>query len=415
MRKRMTIMIIALGIIFGGIIGYNIFKGIMMKRYFAHFESPAVTVSSVTVKEQNWEPRLPAVGNFSAMNGVNVGSEAAGNVVQLLFDSGQFISKDELLLVIDDSVEQAKLKYNQSELTLQQLNYKRMSDLFKRGATPSSSVDEAKARLQQAEANVESTQAAIAQKHIKAPFTGKLGIRQVSLGQYITPGQTNIVTLQSLDPLFLEFYLPEQLLPKLHLNQPINFTVEQNPDVIFEGKITALNAKVDINTHNILIQATVPNCPSDVLTNLTKTNLFKTSKDPNSGKTLVQCDSELNQKNKIKQYNFIPGMFAAIDISQPKLPNVIVLPTTAISYSLYGNSVFLINKEKTDEGKEILKVKRTFIETGDQQGNYTVVTKGLKAGQIVVSSGDLKLEDDTRVEINNTVNLPNIAPVKLSE
>jgi len=420
MKKRMIIMLIALIIVFGGIIGFNLFKNFMMKRYFAHYTPPAVTVSSVTAKKQDWEPTIPAIGNFIAINGVDVNSEASGQVREIHFDSGQFIEKGSPLIVIDDSIDKATLNFNQSELALQELNYKRQLDLFKRGATPSSSVDEAKARLQQAQANVEKTQVLIRQKHITAPFSGQLGIRQINVGQYIVPGDTSIVTLQSMDPLFLEFYLPEQLLTQLDINQGIIFSVEQSPDLLFEGKITAINAKVDVKTHNIQVQATVPNCPLKALTDAEHSPLVKVKKQPHNGKKIVSCNSELNKKNKIVEFNFIPGMFAAIDIEQPVKANVVVLPTTSISYSLYGDAVYIIEKDKEakkdTDGKDLLHVKRVFVTTGEQQGNYTVIKKGVKAGQLVVGSGELKLQDGTHVIINNDVQLKDIKdPKKLGE
>lgn len=419
LKKRMIIMIIALIIVFGGIIGFNLFKSYMMKRFFAHFEMPAVTVSSVTAEKRDWRPALPAVGNFVAINGVDVNSQASGKVTQIHFDSGEFVEKGKPLIDIDDRVEQATLQFNQAELTLQQINYKRQTDLFKRGATPSSSVDEARAKLEQAQAEAEKTKTLISQKHIKAPFSGQLGIRQINLGQYITPGQTSIVPLQSMDPLFLEFYLPEHLLKRIHVMQDITFTVEQNPGLIFTGKITAINAKVDINTHNIKVQATVPNCPVEALKNPTQSKLVKTKKLETHDEWVVECNTELNSKQNIKNFNFIPGMFADIKVRQPTKSDVVVLPTTAISYSLYGDSVYIIESDKSKEdkkGQEIYRVKRVFVTTGDQQGNFTVVTSGLKAGQTVVGAGALKLQDGTRVIINNDVKLNDkVNPETLSE
>lgn len=409
MRKRMIFMIIALVIVFGGLIAYNFIKSLLMKRYFAQYEPPAVSVSAVTASQRDWKPRIPAVGNFKAINGVEVNSEAAGIVVKIHFESGQMVQKSAPLIDIDDSVDQANLKFNQSELALREINFKRQSDLFKRGATPSSSLDEATAGLRQAEANVEKTQMLIRQKHITAPFTGKLGIRKTNLGQYITPGQTSIVTLQSTDPLYLEFYLPEQLFKRLHLNQLIQFSVEQNPGLLFEGRITAINAKVDTNTHNIQVQATVPNCPAILINDLSGStaNLYSIKKQASSDKTIISCDTALNTKNNITQFNFIPGMFAAIEVDQPPIPHVIVLPTTAISYSLYGNSVFVIEKRK--DNPTHLEVKRVFVSTGDEQGNYVVINKGIQAGQQIVNSGELKLQNSTRVTINNEVQLKDIS------
>ncbi len=403
MKKRTRIMMLSLGVVFGGLIVFNVFKSLMMKWFFAHYVPPAVTVSSTKARLQKWEPRINAVGNFVAINGVEVNSQAAGNVVAIHFNSGQYINEGNPLIDIDDSVDQAILKSHQSESALQDLNYKRQTDLLKHGATSGSIVDESRAKLLQAQANVEKTEATIRQKHITAPFSGQLGIRQVNLGQYITPGQTSIVTLQSMDPLYLEFYLPEQMYKRLHINQAITFSVEQNPNVHFAGKITAINSKIDPNTHNIQVQATVPNCPAEAMASPKKSRLVTIKTQPLDGTPMILCNTEENTKHKTVQYTFIPGMFSAIEIEQPTRPDVVVLPTTAISYSLYGNSVYIIEKDKDDQ--ELLTVKRVFVETGDQQGNYTVINSGVKAGQDVVSSGELKLQDGTRVIINNTIKL----------
>lgn len=410
MSKRMTIMVIILVIVFGGIIAFNIFKSIMMKRYFSKFATNAVTVSSVKAVEHDWQPQFHAVGNFVAIKGVNVASQAAGNVVAIHFESGQYVEEGTPLIDIDDFVEQATLKFNQAELALQNINYKRQTDLFKRLATPGSSVDEAKAKLLEAEANVEKTEAMIRQKHIRAPFSGQIGIRQVNLGEFITPGTTSIAPLQSLDPLFMRFYIPEQLATKLKLNQPITFSVEQYPEFIFEGKITAINAIIDANTHTIEVQATIPNCPADALKDPMHSSLISMNKQSGSKKLRIFCNGESNQKNKVTEFGFIPGMFAFVNIEQPIIKNVITLPSTAISYSLYGNSVFVIEplSQATQDrnGKAVFQVKQVFVITGDQEGNNTIIKDGVKPGQDVVSSGELKLQNGTRVVINNDVKLP---------
>ncbi|CAM2940539.1 efflux RND transporter periplasmic adaptor subunit [Legionella worsleiensis] len=413
MKKRMTIMGIALLVVFGGIIAFNLIKAMMIKQFFASYEPPAVTVSSAVAESVDWLPTLSAIGNFVAINGVEVNSEASGNVIKIDFESGQFVNKDAPLITIDDSIDQALLKFNQSELTLKELNYQRQIDLYKRGATPSSSVDEAKANLQQAQAKVEQMQAQINQKHITAPFAGRLGIRQVNLGQFISPGQTSIVSLQSLDPLYLEFYIPEQLYKRIMPNQNIYFSVEEFPNSIFEGTISAVNSKIDTNTHNVLIQASLPNCPAAALKDPEHSPLVKTRKEPRGSKLIISCNSDVNRTKNISEYVFIPGMFASIDIPQPAEPNTVIVPSTAISYSLYGNSVYVIEKnsagKKNKDGSDQLSVNRVFVTTGEQQGNYTVVKKGIKAGQLVVSTGDLKLQNGTSVVINNSVQLTEIS------
>lgn len=410
-KNRTRKMIIALSIVFGGMIAFNLFKGFMIKRYFSNFVPPAVSVSTVMTTQTTWQPTLNAVGNFMAVNGVGVSAQTSGQVVSIHFNSGQAVLEGDPLIDLDDSIEQATLKSNLSELALQEINFKRQTELLKRGATSGSSVDETRAKLLQAQANVEKTRASIRHKHITAPFSGQLSIRQVNLGQYITPGQTTIVSEQSMDPLFLEFFLPEQMHRNLFVNQPILFSVDQNPDVLFEGKITAINSHIDINTHNIEVQATVPNCPIQAMKDPAHSPLVKLKKQNVSEKMIVSCDSQTNQAHKITQFNFIPGMFASIQIIQPTQKNVILLPTTAISFSLYGDSVYLVEKDK--EKSERLIAKRVFVVTGEQQGNETVIKKGIKPGQQIVDSGELKLQEGTAVVVNNSVKLnENTGPLR---
>ena len=410
MNKRMRNMMIALAVVFGGILVFNLFKAFMLKRFFASYKPPAVTVSSVVATMRDWNPSINAVGNFVAINGVEINSEVSGKIVALHFDSGQFVFKDTPLVDLNDSVERATLQFNQADLALQSINYKRQLDLLKLGATPSSSVDQSHAKLMEAQAIVDKTQALINLKHIKSPFSGLLGIRQVNLGQYVTPGQTDIVTLQSMDPLYLKFHLPEQRINDLHLNQAITFSVEQSPNELFEGRITAINSKIDTNTHNIELQALLFNCPASATQSPEKSPLVTIKKRPFTTRRIVVCNTNLNTDNKITEFNFFPGMFARIEIEQPPIHDVIALPSTAISYSLYGNSVFVIEKGKSDPS--ILQVKRVFIKTGDQKGNYTVIRSGVKAGQVVVSSGELKLQNGTRVVINNTIKLDETPDLK---
>ncbi len=409
----MTIMGLSLLVVFGGIIAFNLVKAFMINRFFASYQPPAVSVSSAIAQAVDWNPTIDGIGNFVATDGVDVNSEASGNVIEIHFESGQYVEKDEPLITIDDAIDQALLKFNQSELSLKQLEYNRQTDLYKRGATPISSVDEAKANLQQAQAKVEQIQAQINQKHIKAPFAGRLGIRQVNLGQYVSPGQTSVVSLQSMDPLYLDFYLPEQYYKQIKIDQPISFTVQEFPDFMFEGKISAINSKIDLTTHNVQVQATLANCPTEALKDPKNSTLIKTKTIERSDKLMISCNSDENRKNKVNQFVFVPGMFSSIQIKQAPEPNTVIVPSTAISYSLYGNSIYLIEKSKENgkNGEPQLVVKRVFVVTGEQEGNYTVIKRGIKAGQEIVSTGDLKLQNGTPVRINNSVKLdstPNV-------
>lgn len=419
LKKRMRVMIIALSIIFGGIIGFNYFKAFMIKRFFRSFEMPAVTVSSVTAKMTNWQPNLEAIGTVIAINGVEINSETAGKVVKIHFESGQLVNENAPLVDLEDSIEQAELKFSQANLALKQINYQRQESLLKKGATPSSSVDEAKASLEQAQSDIEKISTFIRQKHITAPFSGKLGIRQVNLGEYLSPGQSKIVTLQSLDPLYLEFFLPEQNLKKIHVGQKILFRVDEAPGLLFTGKLSAIDAKVDTNTHNIRVQATIANCPQSALQNPNQDQTIQLHRDNSTGSLIMTCDTEKNTQHKIQNFAFTPGLFASLDIEQPSSPNTLILPSTAISYSLYGNSVFIISPsahEKDEQGHPVLRVKRVFVTTGEQRGNFTVIKSGIKAHDLIVSTGELKLKNGTRVVINNDLKMNMTeTPVELSE
>lgn len=365
MAKRMIIMIIALFLVFGAIFGWNGLRSYFIKEFFATYQPPPVSVSTTIAKIQTWQPFIPTVGTLNAVNGVSISPEIAGKVVSINFKSGQVVVKGNLLVKIDDSVEQADLKNNQAELKLDALQFKRIADLYKTKAASKSQLDEAQAKFTQAKAAVDKTQAIIAQKYIKAPFAGKIGIREVNVGQYVSPGQ-KLVTLQSLASLFVNFSLPEQDFNKLYVGQSIKLKIDTYPSQTFSGKINAINAEVEVATRNILVQALIP-----------------------------------NKDNKL-----VPGMFANIKILLPEQKNLITVPQTAISYSLFGDSIFVIEKKGKDKkGKPKLIVKRKFVKLGMRRNNSVAVLSGIKAGDEVVTSGQLKLQNNTHVVINNTVKI----------
>ncbi len=395
MSRRMKIMLISIGVIFGAILSFNLFKTIMMKHFFAHYEPPAVSVATFDVVEKDWTPEVHSVGNFAAINGVEVNAQTSGNVVGIHFESGQVVAEHALLVDIDDDTEQATLKFDEAALTLAALNIERQKQLYQKNATSKLNLAEAKAQWLQAKANSEKTQTQIRQKHITAPFTGYLGIRLINQGEYITPGKP-MVTLQSLDPIYLNFYLPEHLLNQVRVREPITFSVEQNPNLIFTGIITAISSKIDPETHNIQLQATLPNCPVEALINPLKSPLVVAKKINDSIE--ITCDSAKNKTNKIMHFNFIPGMFASIQIKQPPIHHAIIIPSTAISYTLYGNSVYVLQKDST--------VKQVYVETGGQKNNETLITKGLYPSARIISSGEMKLQNGTKVRVNNDIILP---------
>lgn len=365
LSRNMIIMIIVLLIVFGGIFGWGIIRSIFIKRYFANFQPPPVTISTAKATAVVWQPYLSAVGSVVAINGVQVTTEVAGLVEKISFESGQMVKQGDPIIQLDDAEDRQDLKNFQAQLDLAQITYRRQSILYKGNNVARADLDQATASLQQAQANVGKTLVLIDKKNIKAPFAGKLGIRLVNLGQYIAAG-TAIVSLQSMDPLYIQFSLPEQNLNVLTVNQPIEIRVESEGDKVFIGKISALNSEVDANTRNILVQAVVPN----------------------------------------PQYLLYPGMFANVRVLLPQKENVIAVPQTAVIFSLYGDAVYVVKPEGKDkEGKPILKAHLHYVTTGERRGNEVIILKGIQAGDEVVISGQLKLNEGAPVLINNTIDL----------
>lgn len=370
MTKPMKKMMIALIIIFGGLLIFNIVRALFMKEMFAHFQPPPMVISTTKAKAENWHPYISAIGTLQAVNGVFVSTEAAGIIAQIFFNSGQLVKKGQPLISLNDSIERATLEDNQASYKLAYLNFRRQQDLLKQRATPQSSVDEAEAKLAQSKAAIDKTIAMIAQKNIVAPFDGKIGIRKINIGQYVSPG-TQMVDLQSLNPLYLNFSIPEQNLKSIYPGQTVLLSVDVYPNVWFKGQINAINSSSNISTHNIELQATIPN-------------------------------------GDLKLY---PGLFANIHLLLPLQENVVTLPQTAISSSLYGDSVFVVkSEEKGRDGKPILRVHRRYVKTGDQRENQIAILDGLQPNEEVATSGQLKLDDGTTVAINNSVDL--ITPSK---
>jgi membrane fusion protein (multidrug efflux system) len=374
LAKRMIIMIMIVGILFGLIIAYNILRAIIMAHFFEQFKSPTLTISSAKATAKTWQPMINAVGTLVAVNGVDVTSQVSGQVVSIFFESGQFVKAGQPLIKLDDRTDQQDLKNFEASLKLSQINYQRQIDLLKTKSTAQSSVDQASAQLQEDQAQAQKTMILIDQKLIKAPFDGKIGIRQVNLGQYISPG-TALVNLQSLNPLYAQFSLPEQYFKALYVNQPIEMTVTTYGDKIFTGKIRSIDSEINSQTRNLTIQAVIPN----------------------------------------DQLQLYPGMSANINVLQPQQLNVITVPQTAIDFSLYGDSVFILVKDDKTKDKDgpVYVVHRRYVTTGERRDNEIEVTKGLKPGEEVVTSGQLKLDDGTHVKINNSVNINSLSPANL--
>ena len=355
-----------------------LFQSILRKHLISQFEKnfvpPPVTISTSTAMTQSWQPTLTAVGSLTAINGVNVSSEVSGMVIAIRFKSGKLVTKGQSLVQLDDSSDIQDLKNNQAELDLAKVDFERKAVLWKSAAVSKSVYDQALATLRQARAQVNKSLVTIGKKNIRAPFSGKIGIRQVNIGQYIQPGDT-LVSLQSLDPLYVDFSLPEQYLQELYLQQKISVKIDAYPSEKFYGKITAINALVTVATRSINVQGTLPN--------------------PN--------------------YRLYPGSFANVNVYLPKQKAVVIVPQTAVTYSLYGNTVYVVEQKGTDkENKPVLRAYERYVTVGPMKNNVVVIKKGIKTGETVVTSGQNKLQNDTRVVVNNSVKLKTQNPATLT-
>lgn len=361
-------MLIMLGVVLLVVLALAAAKGFSIYQEIQMFSAPqpAISVSAATAVEQPWQERLPAIGTLKAIQGVDLTVEVGGTVREVLFRSGEQVSLSQPLIQMDSEVEQASLATAQAELGLARVEFERGRSLVNRQSISKSEFDRLSASLQKANASVAQLQAQLAKKRILAPFAGTIGIRQVDVGDYLSSG-TIIATLQDLSKLHVDFFLPEQAVPKLTLGARVQLSVVAYPGEQFDGEITAINPKVEDATRNVQVRAMLA-----------------------------------NPGNKL-----LPGMFANLQVLLPQSPPQVVVPETAITYTLYGNSVYVISEKKdkdgqvvkNDQGQAELMVERRFVATGERRAGQVVLLKGLKAGEQVVSSGQLKLDNGAHVAI----------------
>lgn len=356
MIKRLLIMLAVLVVLFGSIAYW---KYSLIMKMAGKGGPPPATVASAKVESQTWQPYLRSVGSLVASQGVYVSNEVEGKVQDIEFESGTLAKKGQLLVKLDDSVDRADLKGLIAEEHLAKIRFQRAKRLLKQHSVSQSDYDEAQANLDNARAQMESKKQIIEQKALRAPFSGLLGIRQVDLGQYLAKG-SQIASLQSLDPIYVDFSLPERYLSQLSNGQEVKIAVQAFPDKTFSGQITAIEPRVDAATRNLRVRATLSN-----------------------------TDGKLR-----------PGMFANVRIAQPARHNVLTLPRTAISYNPYGDMVFLIDNK---DGKLVVQSRQ--VETGDTRGERVEIVKGLKPGEEVVRAGQTKLRNGMQVVVDNSVKL----------
>ena len=358
MTKRMLLVLLALGLVLGAMSGWKSWQAHQMAA-LARMPPPPATVAAAEVQVESWQPFLQAVGSLVATQGILVTTEVAGKVSEIRFESGQQVEAGTLLLQLDDSIDRAELEGIVAERRLAELQFKRREELVEKKSISRSDYDEAQLRLENARAQLDTKQAQIAKKRITAPFSGLLGIRQVDLGEYLQPGAA-IVPLQALDPLYVDYSLPERHLGLISVGQTVQIEVQAYAGETFTGRISALNPGIDPGTRSLRIRATLEN----------------------------------------PQSRLRPGMFAEVRTLLPQRPAVLTLPQTAITYNPYGDSVFVIEESETGT-----TVQRRQVETGGVRNGRVEIAQGLQAGERVVIAGQVKLRNGQAVVIDNSIAL----------
>lgn len=343
----------------GGLVWFNYFRGQMIKQFFANNKPPPVAVSAAEAKSEVVPNLLTAVGSLVAVHQVDVSADVNGRVTEIKFVPGTRVEAGTPLVQLFDAPEQGDLANYKAQATVAQLSLDRAKQLAARQFGPQATVDNAQAAYDQALAGIAKTEALISQKLVRAPFSGDLGVRKVEVGQYLTAG-TAIVSLTDLSELWANFTVTEKDSGNLKVGQAVRLKVDAYPGRTFEGKITTIEPQISTDTRNIRVQATIAN-PEKILK---------------------------------------PGMFVTTTVVLPEKPAVITVPETAVDYTLYGDSVFVIAEKKEEDGKTSLSAVRTFVQTGNRVEGRVEIVKGLKAGDKVVAVGQLKLQSGAPVSIS---------------
>ncbi len=360
MTKRIILTIIGLVILIGILGGVKTLQiGRMMAQ--GNFTPPPEPVTTAKVRAQDWDTLLSAVGSLVAVQGVTVTAELNGKVVRIAFEPGTPVKAGDLLVRQDTSSEEAQLRANEATVALARINLQRNKRLIANKTVSQSQYDDAVAQFNQAVAQSDNIATAIAKKNIRAPFSGRLGIRQVNLGQVLNEGDP-IVSLQALDPIFVNFLLPQQQLARIRTGLTVRVTTDALPGRVIEGAITAINPEVDSATRNIRVQA-----------------------------TLANADEQLR-----------PGMYVTVAVVLPAKQKFMVIPATAVLYAPYSDSVFVVEEKKDEQsGNVALFLRQQFVRLGEKRGDFVSVTEGLQGSETVVSTGIFKLRNQQAVVVDN--------------
>ncbi|MBA3662008.1 MAG: efflux RND transporter periplasmic adaptor subunit [Gammaproteobacteria bacterium] len=360
-KRPMKIMLICLAVLFGGIFIYKLVMHILFMLFMSSYV-PKATVSTAKADFALWQSTEQAVASLRSIRGVNVTTELAGMVKTIYFSPGADVEAGAVLVQLRADSDIAQLQALQASAELAKINFERDKAQYAVQAVSKAAVDTDAANLKNLTAQVAQQQAIVNKKTIRAPFAGRVGVSLINPGQFISPGD-KIVSLQTFDPIYADFNFPQQILPRLKLNQEITYKTDSFPNRSFKGKITTIDPAIDTATRNVLIEATLAN-PSKEL---------------------------------------VPGMFGRVEVIVGTAKEYITVPVTAVAFNPYGEVIFLVRDGKDKKGKKILTAHQVFVTTGETRGNEVKVLKGLQKGDLVVTTGQLQLKNGMQVEINNTI------------
>ena len=362
MARRM-LMMLAVVLVVVGSLGFVKYRQIdTAMKAFASFQPPPVAVTTLTVKQEPWPATLNAIGTVVAVQGVTVSADLPGVVQKINFDSGQYVHQGDVLVELDTREERAQLAAAEADRDLAQVNFKRLQGLVQDGVIAQADFDKAQAEQRASEAKVKEIRATIDRKTIRAPFTGRLGLRQVNLGQYLSAGN-GVATLESLDPIYVNFGVPQEDAARARIGSKVVARADDPAGVHFEGRVSAIDSRIDESTRNVQVQATFHNA---------------------GGKLRA-------------------GMFVKVELATGAARPLLTLPASAISYAPYGDSVFVVSDMRDHSGHEYRGVKQQFVKVGGTRGDQVAVLSGLTQGDEVVTSGTFKLRNGAAVQVNNKV------------
>lgn len=375
-KKQMIIMLIAVGILFSLIFGWKGFSSYMLKKYLSQIQAPAVTVSTMKVEASLWQPTLKAVGSLRAVLGVNVTTELAGMVQKIHFRPGSAVEKGSVLVQLNAGTELGLLHSLQAQVELAKITYKRDKAQYAVHAVSKQTLDTDEWNLRNLQAQVEEQAATVEKKTIRAPFSGQLGVRNVNPGQYLNVGDT-VVSLQALDVIYADFYLPQQALARLKLGQTVKMVTDTFANQVFQGTITTIEPIVDSATRNVEVEATFPN----------------------------------------PDFKLKPGMFTRVEVDVGNKQSYLTIPQSAITFNSYGDIVYLVKDsgKKDNKNQPIFVAQQVFVTVGDTRGDQIAILKGLHRGDVIVTSGQLKLKNGSQVVINNQLQPSNEESPKVVE